>query len=485
MLAVCEIRTFDAPVLRKKAKPVRRVNRSVRQTLDDLLETMRVSSGVGLAAPQIGISRRIAVVDVGEGPYFLVNPEIVSRSGEGEVKWEGCLSWPGYVGEVERPLRVTVKALDRDGHDVWVEGDGYLARALVHELDHLDGVLFIDRAETIAEIPKQETVEVVSGEEARGVTAVFMGSPEFAVPSLDELVQAGVKVSLVVTQPDRRYGRRQVLKPTPVRERAEGLGIPVIACEDVSAPEVIEAIKDSSPDYIAVVAFGQKLPALVLSIAKKACLNVHPSLLPLYRGSNPVQRAVMNGDTVTGVSIIYMSERMDAGDIAVQKPVEIGQDETYGTLESRLASLCAHALVEAINLVQSGSAARTAQDDSRATRARHLRAGEEVIDWSSPAERIHNLVRGLSPRPGSVTWFGEERIKVWETRLLPGGSASGAGPGSLVRVDGDIAVVATGDGAVGVVEVQPDGKKPMGAIAFLAGRQKDGVMFGRIQGRDT
>jgi methionyl-tRNA formyltransferase len=258
----------------------------------------------------------------------------------------------------------------------------------------------------------------------------------------------------------------------------------VLACDDITSPEAVKAVRALRPDYIVVAAFGQKLPAEILTAPRKACLNVHPSLLPLYRGGNPVQRAVMNGDKLTGVSIIYMSDEVDVGDISVQKSVEIGPDETYGTLESRLASLGAHALVEAIGMIQAGSAGRTAQDESRVTRAGRLRPGEDVIDWSSPALRIHNLVRGLSPRPGAVTWFGEERIKVWETRLLPGETAPGARPGSVVRLDGDVAVVAAGDGVVGVLDVQPEGKKPMTAKAFLAGRPGAGSFFGRIQRRE-
>lgn len=482
-MAVLEIRTFDDPVLRKKARKVPRVNSAVRKTLDDMLETMRVASGAGLAAPQVGVSKRIVVVDVGEGPYFLVNPQIVSRSDEGEVKWEGCLSWPGYIGEVERSLRVTVKALDRDGHDMWVEGEGFLARALAHEIDHLDGVMFVDRAGTITEVPKEETAEVAA-EEPKRVTAVFMGSPEFAVPSLDELLQAGIKVPLVVTQPDKPSGRKQAPRPTPVKERAERLGIPVLACDTLKSPEAIEAVRRAKPDFIVVAAFGQKLPREILEAPALGCFNLHPSLLPLYRGGNPVRRAIMNGDAVTGVSIIYMSERVDAGDIAVQKPVEIGQDETCGTLETRLASLGAHALVEAIGLVRSGSAPRTPQDESSATRAPHLGPGEDIIEWGRTAGEIHNLVRALSPRPGAVTWFGGERIKVWETRLLPGGTAGDGPVGSLLGLDGDMALAAAGDGPLGVVQVQPEGKKPMTARAFFAGRRGVGGFFGRIQRRE-
>ena len=477
---ILEINRFGDPVLRKKAKPVPRVNATIRKMLDDMLMTMRASNGVGLAAPQIGVSKRMVVVDVGEGPYFLVNPEIVSRSDETESKWEGCLSWPGYIGEVQRPLRVTVKALDRDGHDTWVEGEGFLARALCHEIDHLEGVLFIDRAETVTEVPKEEEPVEVASEEEATARAVFMGSPEFAVPTLMEMVQAGVAVRLVVTQPDKPVGRKQTMTPTPVRERAEELGLPVLACEDLSAPEAIQAISATKPDFIVVAAFGQKLPRAVLDLPKLACLNVHPSLLPLYRGGNPVQRAVMNGDAVTGVSIIHLSDRMDAGDIVLQKSADLGAEETYGTLESRLAVLGAHALVEAMAMVRAGVAPRTAQDESRATRAPHLRRGEEVIDWDTPAKAIHDLVRGLSPRPGAVTWFGKERIKVWETRLLPGEKIGPAKTGSVLRQDGEMVVVAAADSAVGILEVQPDGRRPMPAGSFLAGRQDVLQRFGRI-----
>lgn len=471
-------------MLRKKAKPVPRVNASIRKTLDKMLLTMREAAGVGLAAPQVGISKRMVVVDVGEGPYFLVNPQIVSRSPESEVKWEGCLSWPGYVGEVERPMRVTVKALDRDGHDIWVEGEGFLARALCHEIDHLDGILYIDRAETVTEVPKDE--EPVEGplEEEAPPTAVFMGSPDFAVPALVELLQSGVKVTLVVTQPDRPVGRRQVMTPTPVKERALSLGLEVATFEDISAPEAVSLIRKKDPDFVVVAAFGQKLPKDVLLAARKATLNIHPSLLPKYRGGNPVQRAVMSGDTVAGVSIIHLSDKMDAGDIVLQKTVEVGPDETYGTLETRLASLGAHALVEAVEMIRAGVAPRVSQDDSKATRAPHLRKGEEIIDWHKPAKAVHDLVRALSPRPGAVTWLGEERIKVWETKLLPNEKPADAVPGSIVGFTGDGAVTAAGDSVLVVCLVQREGGKKMTARAFLMGRQDVTQRFGRIQGRE-
>ena len=293
-------------MLRKKAKPVQRVNASIRKILDKMLLTMREESGAGLAAPQVGISKRMVVVDVGEGPYFLVNPEIVSRSAESELNWEGCLSWPGYVGEVERPLRVTVKALDRDGHDIWVEGEGFLARALCHEIDHLDGILYIDRAETIAEVRKdEEPVEGAPGEEKQP-TAVFMGSPDFAVPALVELLQSGVKITLVVSQPDRPVGRKQVMTPTPVKERALALGCPWPPMRTYGSRSLDE-VAGWTPTHRGGRLCSEACPMKSLRAANKATLNILRLCCPSTGEATPVQRAGLNGETVP-VSIIHQKD---------------------------------------------------------------------------------------------------------------------------------------------------------------------------------
>lgn len=483
LLGELEIRTFDDPVLRKKAKPVARVNNSVRKILDDMLDSMRAASGVGLAAPQVGISKRLVVLDVGEGPYFLVNPEIVSESDETEVQWEGCLSWPGFVGEVERPVRVLVKALDRDGKTTWVEGEGLLARALCHEIDHLDGTMFVDKAISIAEIEEKEEETEEPDIEKVGLTCVFMGSPEFSLPSLDALIKAGIDVRLVVTQPDRPYGRNKILRATPVKQRATELGIKVITPRDMRSADVISAIKEVQPDFIVVVAFGQKLPKEVLELPKYACLNVHPSLLPRYRGGNPIQRQIMAGETETGVSIMYMDEGMDAGDICLQKVVAVGPDETTGTLEKRLSIIGADALIEAIQAVYEGSAPRIPQDERKKTMAFHLKPGEEVIDWNRSAREIHNLVRALAPAPGAVTTFGGERIKIWQTELLDADEKTDAEacvPGTIIGLQESKLLVCCGEGVLAVTELQPEGKKRMSAGAFLAGRQKGPGRFGDL-----
>ncbi len=517
-MSVVDIKCFDAPVLRKRARKVSRVNNTVKETLQSMLDTMREANGVGLAAPQIGVSRRLVVIDVGDGPRFLVNPEITAHSAETESQWEGCLSWPGYIGEVLRPTGVTVKALDEAGHEIWIEGEGLLARCLQHEIDHLDGILFVDRATTISEVPADseegseegsedasgvhsasditeapdaadeadeaiavktlddsEAQDAVSGCQAP-LTAVFMGSPEFAVPSLEALVISGVKVRLAVTQPDRPFGRKRVPRSTPVKSAAERLGIPVLCCERLKDENVQEIIQTIAPDFIVVVAFGQKVPQQVIDMPRLACLNVHPSLLPKYRGGNPISRAIINGERVTGVTVIYVSEKLDAGDILLKQEVEMGPDETYGELEARLAQLGASLLLEAMNAVCKGESTRIHQKDCVASRARHLRPGEDVIDWTKNAQVIHNLVRGLSPQPSAVTTFGGQRIKILETRLT--GKVACGPPGSTAGTEKDAMLVNCGDELISVLKVQPGGKKQMTAKAFLMGRPSQKAVFG-------
>ena len=478
-MPLSEIYTFDAPVLRKRAKRVRRVNNKVRKELDEMLCTMRKAPGIGLAAPQVGLLKRMVVIDIGEGPYFLINPEFVSQSSETEVKWEGCLSWPGYIGEVERPLRVCVKALDRNGSEIWLEGEGLLARVICHEIDHLDGVLFVDRASSIVEVEQDDALDCGG---LSSLSCIFMGSPDFAVPVLNEIVGSGMTVSLVVSQPDRPFGRKRRLTPTPVKARALELGLDVFTPENLNTSEAVSKLESVQPDFIVVAAYGQRLPGKVLKIPRYECLNVHPSLLPKYRGGNPVQRQIMAGEQKSGISIIYMGDRMDAGDICLQKSIDIKPDETYGELEGRLSTLGAHSLVEAMALVLSGDAPRKPQNHEVSSLAPHLKPGEEIVDWRASPAKIHDHVRALSPVPGAVTVFGTERLKIWRTQILPseGTAPPDEVPGTLIRIDGTMAVVKCGRGleVIGVMDVQPAGRTIMTADAFAAGRQQRIIRFG-------
>lgn len=461
-MAAGGIRRDPDPVLRKVAKPVRRVNRQVRDLLDEMLEAMRDARGVGLAAPQLGISRRVIVVDVGEGPIELINPEIVHAEGS-ETALEGCLSVPGLVGEVPRYQRVRVSGINRHGRQVWVEAEGLLARALQHEIDHLNGVLFVDRALEVREVRPAPRV-------------VFLGTGEFALPVLEAL-HSECDLAAVVTQPDRPRGRGLEPGAPPVKERAAGLGLEVLQPESLRSEEFLERIRALSPDFLVVADFGRILPPALLGVGR-AVVNVHPSLLPRWRGPAPVERALMAGDEVTGVTTLHVSERVDAGDIILQKEVPIAPEEDAGTLRARLAREGARLLLDTLGLLMDGKAPRTPQDEGRATYAAPLTAADEVLDWSRPAAEVVNRVRALSPVPGARTWWGGRILKV--KRARPGGEAGGASPGTVVGLTEGGFLVACGDGAVEVLEVQPEGRRSMPAADFLRGyRLSAGDILGR------
>lgn len=309
---------------------------------------------------------------------------------------------------------------------------------------------------------------------------VFMGTPAFAIPSLEKLAEAGFKIEAVVTQPDRPRGRGQKLCPSPVKEKALALGLPVLQPERVRAPEFQARLKELAPDLIAVVAFGQILPPEVLSLPPLGCINVHASLLPRLRGAAPIQRAILNGDKVTGVTTMYMAPELDSGDIILQEEEPIGEEDTAGTLGERLARRGAELLVATLKAVASGTAPRRRQDEGEATYAPPLTRADEVLNWEEPAPVLGRRVRALNPEPGAVTLVGGRPVKVWRARALPGTGDTGR-PGEVLAVKGNGGiVVACGEGVLLVEEVQPAGKRTMPALAFASGyRVKEGDTWGR------
>ena len=236
---------------------------------------------------------------------------------------------------------------------------------------------------------------------------LFMGTSDFAVPALQALHSAGYSIPLVVTQPDRPAGRGLELKPSPVKKKAVELGIEVFQPEKIKAPEAVEAIRKTQPDVTAVAAYGQILPSAVLQIPKTACLNIHGSILPKYRGAAPIHYAVMAGEKETGVTIMYMNEKMDEGDMLLVKKTPIDPKETTGEVHDRLAQLGAEGLLEALKLLEQGKAPRLSQDHSKATYAPSLKRDQCKLQWPKTAAEVANQVRGLTPWPGAETsWKG-------------------------------------------------------------------------------
>lgn len=312
---------------------------------------------------------------------------------------------------------------------------------------------------------------------------VFMGTPEFAVLSLRALVEEGYRVTGVVTQPDRPTGRKRVLTPPPVKLEAEKHGLPVLQPERIRRAEAIEAIRELKPDLIVTAAYGQILPKAILDMPKFGCINIHASLLPKYRGGAPIHYAVMNGDPVTGVTIMYMAEGMDTGDMISKVEVPIEDADTTGTMFEKLAVAGADLLRRTLPDLLAGRIAAVPQNEAEAVYSPTIKREDEEIDWSQPAERIFNLVRALHPRPGAFTWWNGEVLKIWgcvhPVRPQSGQPASRSEaslqqahkPGTVLQSSDKGIEVMTGSGTLWITELQPAGKKAMDAAQFLRGSQ--------------
>lgn len=298
---------------------------------------------------------------------------------------------------------------------------------------------------------------------------VFMGTPEFAVPSLEALLRSDDEVVGVVTQPDRPKGRGHQLVPPPVKLVAERAGIPVLQPLKIRTPEFLQALSAWQPDLIAVAAYGRILHTPILRLPPRGCVNVHGSLLPKYRGAAPVQWAVINGETITGITTMLMDEGMDTGPMLLQEKVEILPDDTAGTLAPRLAELGGRLLVDTITQLKAGTLTPKKQDDSQATLAPLLKKEDGLIDWTMGATALANRIRGLSPWPGAYTFLGDERWNIW--RAVASVGATTDKPGTIVAVNKQGIVVATGDGVLEIREIQTANSKRMSVGQFLAGHR--------------
>lgn len=304
---------------------------------------------------------------------------------------------------------------------------------------------------------------------------IFMGTPEFAVPSLDAAARRH-QLLAVVTQPDRRSGRGQKLQFSPVKERALQYQVPIYQPEKANTPGFLEEMAKYEPDAIIVVAFGHKIPKAMLELPSHGCINVHASLLPKYRGAAPIHHAIMNGERVTGVTTMYLSEGWDEGDLILQAEEPILPTDTAGTLHDRLALKGAALLAETLDLLNAGTAPRVPQDHQQATYAPKLSKADAEIDWRQSAENIANFVRGLNPWPTAYTSFHTEMIKVWEA--LPLGHEGGS-PGEIMSISPEGILVAAGEGSLLVKKLQRQGARILDAYDAANGlRLRKGQWFG-------
>jgi len=296
---------------------------------------------------------------------------------------------------------------------------------------------------------------------------VFMGTPEFAVPSLRALIGAGHEIAAVVTQPDRPSGRGKVLTPPPVKTAAEAAGIPVLQPAKIRTEEFFAELSSYSPDLICVTAYGRILPKSILDLPPYGCVNAHASLLPRYRGAAPINWAIVRGESVTGVTTMLMDEGMDTGDMLLKREVAIEDDDTGETLSRKLAAVGGELLVETLALLEEGGLSPEKQDETLATYAPIIKKEDGLIDWSLPARDIRNLVRGMLPWPGAYTSLGGKMLKIFRAALSEGEGQ----PGEVIKSGGRTLRVAAGKGALDVLELQIEGGKRLESAAFLAGRK--------------
>jgi methionyl-tRNA formyltransferase len=295
---------------------------------------------------------------------------------------------------------------------------------------------------------------------------VFIGTGEIGVPTLRALLNSEHEVVAVVTQPDKRVGREQRIEPPPIKKEIAKTRIPILQPARIKDQQATEEIRDFAPDVIVVVAYGQILPRDVLGIPRLACLNLHASLLPHWRGAAPIQAAIAAGDCETGITAMYMDEGLDTGDILLQRSVEILPNDTGGSLHDRLAQIAPEALLESLRLLSAGNAPRIAQDNARATSAPKLKREHGLIDWSESAEAIERKIRAYNPWPGAFMKVDRQNLKVFSASVV---DLNGQ-PGEVLRSDEDL-VVATGKGALSLAEVQLEGKRRMSAAEFLRGHR--------------
>ena len=297
---------------------------------------------------------------------------------------------------------------------------------------------------------------------------LFMGTPEFAVPSLNALLGAGHTVCGVFTQPDKPKNRGMKLLPSPVKVCALSHEIPVFQPAKMRDGEALGYLRELDPELIVVAAYGKILPSEILDYPVKGCINVHSSLLPKYRGAAPINWAILNGEAVTGVTIMHMAPALDAGDIISQASTPIGADETAPMLTARLAELGAELLVSAVEAIGAGTAARTPQDEADSTYAPMLSRELSPMDWSKPARTLHDQVRGLLPWPAAVAEFGGIRCKVFSTDIPL--QTTDAAPGIILEAGKRGIDIACGGGTVlHIDELQADGGKRMKAADYLRG----------------
>ena len=299
---------------------------------------------------------------------------------------------------------------------------------------------------------------------------VYMGTPDFAVAPLEAILKAGHEVTAVVTQPDRQKGRGREVQYSPVKECALSYGIPVLQPLKIKEKDAVEELRKYPADIFVVAAFGQLLSEEILNMPRFGCINIHASLLPAYRGAAPIQWCVINGEEKTGVTIMQMAKGMDTGDILLQKEVVLDEKETGGSLFDRLMETGAELIVEVLPKIEAGELIPVVQKEELATYAGKITKDMGNIDFTKAAVTIERLIRGLNPWPSAFTHYKGKILKIWEADVVSEcANAENPVPGTVIAMDKESFTLATGEGALRIRSLQPEGKKRMSCAEFMRG----------------
>jgi methionyl-tRNA formyltransferase len=295
---------------------------------------------------------------------------------------------------------------------------------------------------------------------------LFIGTGDIGMPALQALLKSEHEVVGVVTQPDKPVGRAQTIEPPPIKKALAATKIRVLQPARIKDRQAIEEIHALTPDVIVVMAYGQILPGDILEIPKITCLNLHASLLPRWRGAAPIQAAIAAGDRNTGITVMYMNEGLDTGDILLQRAIDIEPTDTGGSLHDRLAKVAPETLLESLELLENGRAPRMPQHDALATYASKLKREDGKIDWTNPADAIERKIRAFDPWPGAFMKYDGQNLKIFSATIL----ALRGTPGEILQSEKEL-VIAAGEGALSLGQVQLEGKRRMTAVEFLRGRR--------------
>ena len=299
---------------------------------------------------------------------------------------------------------------------------------------------------------------------------IFMGTPDFSVPTLDAIKKDGNEIVLVVTQPDKKKGRKGILTPPPVKEWAVRNNISIFQPVKLREKQNIEELEKYEADVIVVAAFGQILPKEVLDMPKYGCINVHASLLPKYRGASPIQWAILNGDDETGVTTMQMGVGLDDGDILLQKKVPISSEDTGGSLFDKLSKVGADLLIETLHRIEKNDIVRIPQDDEKATHVGLIKKDFGILSFDEENKYILNKIRALNPWPSAFTFYKDKMVKIWKAKSVSFNN-KGYEYGDLVVENKDELLVVTRNGAISILELQEEGKKRIKAADFLRGHK--------------